>query len=209
MELDDLRRQWQQPEPAASVTSLQLDTLFKGRTLGLVEKMLRNAWLEAGFNLLVGLVLLLALPYSHDHFVWLASGVMLVVVIVLTGYYYQMISVLRRMAKPTGSVRGHLTTLAQGLRQLLRFYYRFTIASGLVSGVVLYGFMLWQMAGQGRLAHRPVLIVGLLLLVAALTQLALGHFTRQYLQRLYGRHLDRLEGQLRELDEESLTPAQP
>jgi len=37
--------------------------------------------------------------------------------------------------------------------------------------------------------------------VGAVVQVGVVYFTRWYMQRLYGQHLDRLEGQLQELDE--------
>ena len=205
MELDDLRRQWRQPEPAPppALTSQQLTALLKGRTLGLVEKMRRNARLETGANALIGLGLLGALLYVRDGFVQLGASLMLVIALVLAGYYYRVLGVLRRMSEPAASVRGHLAALAAGLRHQLRFYYRLSVAAGPVSMVLLYGFMLWQFASQGKLQRWPktVLIVGLFLLVGVITQLLVMRVARQYVQRLYGQHLDRLEGQLRELDE--------
>ena len=119
MELDDLRRQWRQPEPASppALTSQQLTSLLKGRTLGLVEKMRRNAWLETGANVTVGAGMLVALRYSHDGFVELEASLMLVIVVILAGYYYRVLGVLRSMSEPTGSVRGHLAALAAGPRR--------------------------------------------------------------------------------------------
>lgn len=205
MELDDLRRQWQQPEPVAppTLTGRDLDALLKGRTLGLVEKMRRAAWVEAGLNALVGLGLLAVLPTLRDALLAAFAGLLLLMVVVLTVFYYRVLGTLRRMAEPTGSVRGHLATLAQGLRHLLRFYYRLTLATGPVTMVLLWGGELWRMAGRGLFTHwlKAVIVVGLFLLMAVVVQLGMRHFARWYVQRLYGRHLDRLEGQLRELEE--------
>jgi len=45
------------------------------------------------------------------------------------------------------------------------------------------------------------IVAALALIIGAACQVAVIRFTRWYLQRLYGQHLDRLESQLRELDE--------
>ena len=208
MELDDLRRQWQQPDPAATpaLAPTQLDALRKGHTTGLVARMRRNARLEAGFNGLIGLGCLAVLPYAHDNLLRAYAGLTLVLVIILVVFYYRVLGVLGRMAEPTGSVRGHLGTLAQGLRQLLRFYYRLTLASGPATMLVVWGVMLGRMAARGQFKHwqMSVFIGVLVLLMAALTQWLVVKFARWYVQRLYGRHLDRLESQLRELNEPAM-----
>jgi hypothetical protein len=46
-------------------------------------------------------------------------------------------------------------------------------------------------------------VVALVLVVGLIFQFGIIHFTRWYLQRLYGRHLDRIEGHLHELSEET------
>ena len=53
MELDDLRRQWQQPEPAAPpLAPAALNHLLAQRSGGnlVIETMRRNAWLETPFR---------------------------------------------------------------------------------------------------------------------------------------------------------------
>jgi hypothetical protein len=45
------------------------------------------------------------------------------------------------------------------------------------------------------------IIAVLAMVIGAACQAGVIYFTRWYLQRLYGQHLDRLEGQLRELDD--------
>ena len=205
MEIDDLRRHWRQPEPVAppTLTGLDLTALQKGRTLGLVEKMRRAAWTETGLVGLIGVGLLVVLPNVRDIALRVFCGLLLLMVVVLAVYYYRLLGTLRRMAEPAGSVRGHLATLAHGLRQLLQFYYRLTLASGPLTMVVLWSSELWRMAQRGLFEHqlKAGIIVGLFLLMGVLLQLGIVRFARWYVQRLYGQHLDRLEAQLRELDE--------
>ena len=58
MELDDPRRQWQQPETMPpSVSPAQFESLLAHRPTSLIEKMRRNAWVEAVPNALVAVML--------------------------------------------------------------------------------------------------------------------------------------------------------
>ncbi len=58
MELDDPRRQWQQPETMPPpVNPAQFESLLAYRSTSLIEKMRRNAWVEAVLNALVAVML--------------------------------------------------------------------------------------------------------------------------------------------------------
>ena len=205
MELDDLRRQWQQPEPAAppALSGAALSSLLKGRTASLVEKMRRNAWLEIGLSIPLAALMAVGLAQARGHWAWVGVGSILLLAVVGLFFYRRLLAVLRRMSEPGTSVREHLATLAQGMRYLLRFYYRLTLWSGPVTAVLVAGYQgsrellrpggpRWQLVG---------LAVCLLLVVIALVQVGIVYGARWWVQRLYGQHLDRLEGQLHELDE--------
>ena len=132
-------------------------------------------------------------------------------------YYYRVLGVLRQMSENAGSVRSHLVQLCVGLRHLLRFNYHLTLAMVPITMVVTLGLPLGRelayISRQLR-ANEPVhwgrllLLAGIILVAGGLVQVLVIPVTRWSLQRLYGRHLDRLEGQLRELDEDEL-PANP
>lgn len=211
MELDELRRQWRQPEPVAPppLTGPELAALVRGRTVGLVEKMRRNAWLEASVTLLLlSLAAVIVRLRLHDNLALLLRNMMLAVGLVSLVLYSRLLRILRRMDEPAGSVRGHLTALAQGLRHLLRFYYWFSLATLPIMFLLTYGYLLaqeWQRPGGMRVWRLAGLAL-LLLLLGGFVQLSVAHVTRQWIQRLYGSHLDRLEGQLRELNEGEPAP---
>lgn len=211
MELDDLRRQWRLPEPVAppALTSRDLNALLKGRTSSLIEKMRRNAWLEIGLTLVMNLGPLVALAlmrkplYPHYLFSVLML-VIVVVVLVMLAYYYRLLGVLKRMLEPATSIQLHLTTLAQGLRQLLRFYYLLTLWMGPMVVALMLGYYTGaELARPGPMRWGFLAGFAIGMLVSGIPmQLGIVYVTRWYLQRLYGRHLDRLEGQLRELSED-------
>jgi hypothetical protein len=204
MELDELRRQWLQPEPAPPpLTPAQLDDLLAQRSGGLVDKMRRNAWYEAAFTLLVAVVMPLLLGFAHNFLQRAQLVSLFLLALVMLGYYYRKLKMLREMTRAEANVRGNLHRLSAGLRSMLRFYYRLTLAMAPASLLLVYE------AAVGKELLRPEgvrvgLLLGLggaLLVVGLLLQWALVKGTRWYLQRLYGQHLDHLDGLLRELDE--------
>jgi hypothetical protein len=205
MELDDLRRQWQQPETASPpVSPAQLESLLKQRSTGLIEKMRRNAWFETVFTALVALALPFYIGASSSAFHRMYGAAMLLLAVLMLYYFYRQLRLLGRMAQAEVHVRAHLTALSAGLRQLLSFYYRLTLATGPLSLLLVLGFYLgkelarpgpfrWQLIGG---------VAAAFLVLGALLQVAVVYGTRWYLQRLYGQHLDRLEANLRELSDE-------
>jgi hypothetical protein len=206
MELDDLRRQWQRPEKAVppAITPAELQALLRRQRGGLIEKMRRNTYWEAGVaSVLVVPTLVVFLAHNRGPLAVLYAGSLALLTMMMAYYYYKVIRLLRRLAETTGSVRGHLERLYAGLRQLLRFYYRLTLATLPGSLLLIYGFFMGkELLRPGGFRASLLAEVGVgLLLIGALLQTAVVYGTRWWMQRLYGQHLDRLEGQLRELDE--------
>ncbi len=205
MELDDLRRQWQQP-PANTPDQLDvaaLTQLLARQSDGIVERLRRSARLELyiNFGVLLGSVALVWLAQVF----WLrVFGWLLVVLgLVCIGYLYRKLHLLRRMDDPSGDLRAHLRRLASGLRSLIRFYYCLTLAMLPVTGVVNVLMAISQFEHGLNLTSLPgiALVVGLVIVLPVLLYLPVATTTRRYLQHLYGQHLDRLEASLAELAE--------
>ena len=211
MELDDLRRQWQRPAPAdapALLDAAALTDLLARQSGGVVEKLRRNARLElyVNFGLVLGALVLAEL--AHAFWVRVFAWVLVAIGGVCIGYLYCKLHLLRRMDDPAGDLRAHLRRMVGGLRALIRFYYRFTLAMLPVAGVVN---TLMAASGFKRgidLTSLPGLALGLGLVVVlpALLYLPVASVTRRYLQHLYGQHLDRLEASLAELTEPEPEP---
>lgn len=205
MELDDLRRQWQQPtESPAPLDTVALTQLLARQSDGIVEKLRRSARLELyiNFGVLLGS---LALAWLGPLFWVRVFGWVLVAIgLVCIGYLYRKLHLLRRMDDPAGDLRAHLLRLVSGLRSLIRFYYRFTLAMLPVAGVVNVLMAASEFKHGIKLTTLPgiVLIVGLVVVMPVLLYLPVAATTRRYLQYLYGQHLDRLEASLRELGDE-------
>jgi hypothetical protein len=94
--------------------------------------------------------------------------------------------------------------LVVGLRKLIQFYYRFTLA--MVPVALLVGLLvgLYEPENGVRPAFSLArLILGLVItgVAGSVVLWATARAARWYLQRLYGQHLDRLESYLRELSD--------
>ncbi|MBO2009494.1 hypothetical protein [Hymenobacter negativus] len=206
MELDDLRRQWRQPpaDTPAPLDAAALTHLLAQQSDGIVERLRRSARLELymNFGVLAGALALFGLAQS----VWLRvlGGVLVLIGLVCIGYLYRKLHLLRRMDDAAGDLRAHLVRLASGLRALIRFYYRFTLAMLPVTGVINVLMVASTTKKHVWLTTWPglaLLVVLLVAVVPALLYLPVASLTKRYLQRLYGQHLDRLEASMAELAE--------
>ncbi|MFD1872237.1 hypothetical protein [Hymenobacter bucti] len=204
MELNDLRRHWQQPElGATALSAAQLHEMLARQRGGLIEKMRRNARWEMALAALIGGLMLLGLTKTHKAVFLLYEVFSLLLMLVLLYYYYRLLAVLRQMTEPGSSVRSHLAKLCVGLRQMLRFNYKLTLWTLPYMLLLVYGFFTGQMlAGKATYSWQTLALAGgIVLVLGAGLQVGVVYVTRWYMQRLYGQHLDRLEGQLQELDE--------
>lgn len=202
MELNDLRRQWREPEPAkpsATLTTTELTQLVARQSGSIVAKMRRNAQWELGFNYAVLLPSLAVAGLASALWLRLVGGLLALLAVVCIYYFYRKLGLLHRLDDPTDDLRGHLGRITQGLRALVQFYYRLTLATIPVT-MLLCGLMALHELPKLRAPWQQVLMMVAMQVLGALLYLPIKHTTAQYLQRLYGQHLDRLEGQLHELE---------
>lgn len=209
MELDELRQNWQQPAPAEAPVGLDAAALTKllARTSSNpVSKMRRNAWLEIAFVALTLIGCLWAAAATRDGY-YLSTAAWLALVCLLSSFYFRRkLAVLRGLDNASGgAVREHVMQQLRSLRGLVRLYYQATMWSLPISlgiGLVFIASrIIIKSSGQKMLVGLAILVVAYAV-IGVLTYFAMRSFTRWYIQRLYGQHLDRLEANLRELDDE-------
>lgn len=204
MELDDLRRQWQQSTPPDdALDEQQLAGWLARGSGGLVIKMQRNARWEVALTIVLAAGAAAAWPFLGQRLYQLVAAAMVLLGLGLLYYYYRVLAVLGQMATTDGRVRPHLQRLCTGLRQLLRFNYRLTLATGPAMMVILFTYSVgYELGRAGGFRPGRLLAVGAgLLVLGGIMYFGVQGLTRWYLRRLYGQHLDRLEANLRELDE--------
>lgn len=209
MDLDNFRRQWQQGQPSETLDAAALSQLLTRRSTSPVAKMLRNAWLESGFNVLCFLIFgsVLTAPAATQSTLGLArsiSAAMLMLCVVAGYYYYHKVQVLRQLRQANGPLRDHVARQLRTLRQLMHLYNLGTLWSIPAVFLIVLGFLGVQLsqklAGQ-KLLLSLVITTGIVLVVGGATFLLMRQTMRWYLQRLYGQYLDRLEAALHELGE--------
>jgi hypothetical protein len=203
MELDDLRRQWQQAPAVPPAPPAELRQLLTQQSTSTIAKMRRNTWNEITMAVIVVISNLgLLLSYRGPVNLLYAALIGLLVVI-MTGYYILQINLLKQLARTDGNVRGHLREVYASLRRLLRFNDKLTLWTAPITWVVLIGYYVWRELSQVAEPRwvKLGLVVGSSLVLGAALQVGLLKLNRWWSQYRYGQHLDRLEGQLRELDE--------
>ena len=203
MELDDLRRQWQQPQPVTDPMALspaELRELLARQSGSVIEQLRRNARVEMNINYALLPISLLVAGLAPVLWVRLFGWLLALLALVCIFYFRRKLGLLHRMNDPAGDLRSHLVRLITGLRTLIRFYYRLTLATIPVTGLLL-GIMSVTSVLKVVTPAKIWLLAGLLTILSLVIYLPIAHTTKRYLHWLYGQHLDRLEGQLRELDE--------
>ncbi|GAA4495695.1 hypothetical protein GCM10023172_07830 [Hymenobacter ginsengisoli] len=204
MELDDLRRQWRQPEPPAVPAALsmaELRQLLAQQSGSIVAQLRRNARLEMGINYSILVVSLLIAGLAPVLWVRLFGGLLALIAVVCIFYFRRKLGLLRSMSDPGGDLRAYLLRLTIGLRTLIQFYYRLTLATLPVS-CLLMGFMALTTTNKTVTTTKIWIVSAVLAVLCGVLYLPTAHTTKRYLHWLYGQHLDRLEGQLRELNDE-------
>ena len=199
MELDDLRRQWQRPEPVA-LNKAALLQLLTQQSSSILTKLRRNARLELAINYALLPLAVAVAGWASALWVRLFGCLLALVAAVCIYYFYRKLGLLHEMDNPADDLRGHLRRITQGLRALIRFYYRLTLAMIPVTMLLNVVMVLTTLRGPITSLKTSVVLVGLLI-ISLLLYWPVARGTTWYLQRLYGQHLDRLEGQLRELDD--------
>ena len=206
MELDDLRRQWQQP-PAETPAfdNAALARLLARGSGSPVAKMRRNAWLEMGSVGGCGVVCGVAVANADDAYTRSMAVWLILTCLFSSLYFWRKLRVLHALGDASGAVRARMARQLSSLRALVRLYYHVTLWSLPIS----FGIGLLYIAGsalQRFTGHKLLVFLGGLggayVAAGVLAYFGLRSFTTSYLQRLYGQHLDRLEASLHELGDE-------
>jgi hypothetical protein len=128
------------------------------------------------------------------------GGLLGLLALVCIFYFHRKLGLLRRMSDPASDLRAHLLRLTTGLRSLIRFYYRLTLAM-IPLVCLLMGVMTLTSTTKAVTPTKIWVIGALLAVLCVVLYLPTAHTTKRYLHWLYGQHLDRLENQLRELND--------
>lgn len=214
MELDNLRRRWQQ-QPSGPLTSSEttqetLNQMLQQRTTGPIAQLRHNVQRDA--RIIVPLVVLNLLNFWNISLRdglptttrYLMLGFLIILLSTLTISIFRRKQLVHQMETADGDLYSQLKTSARQLRQLLNS----TRLMAVVMLVAVCGLFLFKMQDKLRAYLNPATaqwgehvvvftlgILGLALVVATLYTLG-----RAKQQRRYGQYIDQLEATLRELE---------
>ncbi len=211
MELDSLKYIWHSlGEPAVREPDrkTQLLALLQKKSKGPVARMRRNLFGELILIIVTYIPAILFYWIDFDGRLTAIAWSMLGVMLIFGGYFYRKNRLLREMQCVECEVRSNLGRQLRSLRKYIRFYL---VAGTLlipVMAILSYGIIRWELPSAG-----PVFYNGLgnphwwerpgvwLLLLAPLT-IGIYYVNVWYVNKLYGRHIKKLQELLQEMEGE-------
>lgn len=202
MELEDLKHIWKkQSEGFQPKDEEELATMLKGNSISIITRLKRNVWFELIFTFLGGLTLLVyALTLPSGSLKWTSVSI-LVLFGVYSFYYVKKLRLLNRFDAGNDHIKANLERLILDLKIYLKFYKR--SYSILYPVYFLLGLLFGGIEhGATEFFHRlsKPSVIATLLLGAGVFFVCSTWLTGWYLKKLYGNHLEKLEGLLRDLE---------
>lgn len=201
MELESLKEIWNKSLPSETeISGEDIRQIMRQRSKSAIAKMKRNLMIELALMVLIYAYAVI----QNDHFMpglqWLFVGIE-VIYLFYFGIKYRLLS---RMENPAFEVRSSLQKQLNSLENLLRFY----LWSGLllipIAALVSFwiGYTYSNPAEFSR-DNSLLLITSFVILVASiLICIPIFFFTKWYIRKLYGRHIEKLKNMMNELSEE-------
>jgi len=202
MELDSLKTIWKEQEtPVVVPDPEQLAHLLQAGSRGPIARMRRNLRVEALLMLITYIPTIIAYLGMFDGRLSLISLFLFAVLCFYAVYYYRKDRLLRNMQCVTCEVRSNLAAQLKALRKYIRFYVWSGTFVILVALVVALATLRHAMQSKAIPVHwwfQPAFLLGVM------TPLAIGLFylNKWYVNKLYGRHIERLRDMLHEMDED-------
>jgi len=203
MELEDLKSIWKSREPAFQLKDeTEIASMLTGRSRSIIEKLKRNVWFELVLTLVLSVALLvyaLALPSGLLKWAFIS---ILVICLTYTFYYVKKLMLLNRFNPANENIHANLVSLINSLTSYLKFYKRsYSILYPLYFALVLlFGAIERGTTQFLENLSRPRTIVFLLAMAVVVFFLCTS-FTNWYLKKLYGNHLDKLKGLLKDIEQ--------
>jgi hypothetical protein len=202
MEIDDLKDIWRkESESFTRRDETELATMLKGKSSSIVSRLKRNVWIELTLTVLGGLGLLgyaMTLPNGNLKSISIS---MLILFCVYAFYYLKKLRLLIEFDPGNDNLKGNLRQLIANLKSYLRFYKRsYTILYPVyfLLGLLFTAIERGATGFINQIFRIEILIA--LLLGAIVFFVCSTWLTSWYLKKLYGNHLEKLEGVLRELE---------
>jgi hypothetical protein len=208
MELDELKnylnRQLEEHSPLQS--SGEISAILRNKSIGIVDRIRKNLWIEFVISLLAVMVVLYAKYLGGNYVMQIFFNIFLGITLLFLPIFIWLIRSTYQLSPELSSVKTNLTRLHLLIDRFTRFYFIFTMAIFLP--VVFYSLIaaVYERNNQSlmeslqfylQLPAIPLLLIGAYILIFGV---GLYFFTRWYLRTLYGKYLDKLKVLLAELD---------
>jgi hypothetical protein len=202
MEIEDLKDIWKkQSEGFKRKNETELTTMLNGKSKSIISRLKRNVWFELIFTFLGGLGLLsYAITIPGGALKWTSISI-LILFCIYSFYYVEKLRLLNGFSAGNEDIKANLQRLTASLSSYLKFYRR---SYSILYPVYFFLGLLFTAIEQGTIGFlnkvtKPAIFIPLLL-GAGLFFICSTWLTSWYLRKLYGNHLDKLKGLLRELD---------
>jgi len=211
MELENLKSIWNELElqPTPETDGKHILALLQKKSRGPVARMRRNLIRELLLITVTYIPVILFYLVEFEGRLSAISGLLFLLGLFFCGYYYRKMMLLRKMQCVSCMVRSNLARHVETLKKYTRFYL---LAGTLIipfTAIYVYAILRWKLphASGLQLYHRLspapwwTNSIYWLLLLAPLT-IAVYYLNAWYINKLYGRHIKKLQELLREMDEE-------
>jgi hypothetical protein len=202
MELDELKDLWKKndavfrPKPENELASM-----LRGNSMSIVDKLKRSVWLEMTITIASGIGLLIyALTLPSGAMKWISVSI-LAMFVAYSFYYVKKLRLLNNFSASSGNLRETLVNLIDNLSSYLNFYKRsYTI----LYPVYFFLALLFGAIERGIDQFIAVLsepkTIAYLIGFAGIFYIGSTWLVKWILQKLYGNHLEKLKGVLRDLN---------
>ena len=198
MELDNLKAIWKEQDPLPELQP-DLQQLLQKKSRGPIARMRRNVMIEGIAMVICYIPTIILYLAWFDGRLWFVSLMMSVILVFYWVYYLRKDRLLKKMQCVTCEVRSNLARQVKILMNYLRFYLWSATLVIVISWFIAYLAVRYALQTRGLLV--PGWLEPLLLLLVIPLSIGLHFMNKWYFNRLYGRHVQKLQDLLREMDE--------
>jgi hypothetical protein len=201
MEIEDLKTIWKkQSQDFQRKNKAELATMLRGKSTSIISQLERNVWMELIFTF-TGAVALLGYALTLPAGALKSTSITIPILFCIYSLYYvKKLQLLRGFDAGNENLRANLGKLIESLKGYLKFYKR---SYSILYPVYLFLALLFSAIERGaddflKLLTKASVVIPLVF-GAAVFFLCSTWLTSWYLKKLYGKHLEKLEGVLREI----------
>ena len=204
MELETLKSLWQEQDlpPGRDTDPEDLLAILQKRSRGPIARMRRNLRFEGLLMVISYIPIIVAYLGMFDGKLSLISLIMSIVLVFYGVYYYRKNQLLKNMQCVTCEVRSNLARQTKTLEKYLRFYTWSGTLVPVVSIVLAFQTLRYS---YRHLSFRPSFYWWMepsyFLLLVIPFAIGLHFLNKRLVNKLYGRHVEKLKDLLREMDE--------